>query len=404
MIMKNSRTKNSLVLLGATILGMLLVGGAVAGTVWYSSPILQPFPDLTGPHQVGITTFMWTDTERTETYASNPDEKRSLVVRVWYPADTVSLAKPYTHFGQKLPYLQKAFSAHYGLPEWVGTLLFPSRVTHAYVDAPLSTSAKSYPVILFFHGLLGVGDMSVSLLEELASNGYIVVAIDQPYFNFLTLYPNGTVVTAQRLSDQFAKASAAEQKEFQTEAIAVYKKDMKFVLDRLTFLSEDQATPFYHKLCLDRVGIMGHSAGGTAAIEFCRSDKHCKAVVNLDGWYDQVIGYEPFTTPTLLLFGQTKEATAEPTAEYLKRKNLTREQYYERERTIEEHKKAVCEKSAECSMVMIPGASHEDFGDGALLKWPLRSIDAPSGSTLLATINGKVLHFFNTYLMDGSCR
>ncbi len=383
---------------------LVVTGMVFIGMLWYSSPILKPLPEVTGPHHIGITSIVWTDKDRAEIYAPNTDEKRSVVVRLWYPADVISSSKRYQYFGQKLPYLQKAFSVRYHLPQWVGALLFPSRVTHSYLDVPISSSASPYPVILFFHGLLGVGDMSVSLIEHLVSHGYLVAEIDQPYFNFLTLYPDGKVITAQPLSDYFSKASTEEHKEFQTRAIDVYKKDMRFIFDQLALLNNDQSTLFYHKLCLDRVGVMGHSAGGTAALEFCRVDKRCKAAVNLDGWYDQAIGYELLTTPTLLLFGQTEELATEPTADYLKRKNLTREQYYERERTIENHKRVLCEKSEKCSMVSIPGASHEDFGDGALLKWPLRSFSAANGYRVLETVNRKVLTFFNTYLHDEHCR
>lgn len=379
---------------------LLLAGTALLGILWYISPILKPFPNLTGTYQIGTTTLAWTDSERFETYGNNPDEKRSVIVRLWYPAEYTSCTQPYFYLGQKLPYFQKIFSELYNLPTWATTWLFPNNMsTHACIDVPFATTRNKYPVILFSHGLGALpSDMYVGILENLASNGYIVIGIDHPYFNLLTLYPNGTVITSQLFNDQFNNTSAQEQKELQNKAIDIYKADMKFVLDQLALLNNDQNSLFYQKLALEHIGVMGHSAGGTAAIEFCRMDKRCKAIINLDGWYDQVIGYEPLTTPMLLLFEQPEEIIEEPTPEYLKRKNLTREEYYERERNIEEHKKLLCETSTDCSIVIIPGVTHGSFEDAVLLKWPMRSLNAADGYTLLTAINQNVLNFFNMHL------
>lgn len=380
---------------------LLIAGGALLGILWYISPILKPFPDLTGKYQIGTNSIAWTDPERIETYASNSNEKRSVMVRFWYPADYTSCAQPYFYLGQKLPYFQKAFAALYNIPEWATTWLFPNNIsTHACIDAPIASTKNKYPVILFSHGLGALpSDMYVAILENLASNGYIVVGIDHPYFNLLTLYPNGTVVTSQPFNDQFNNACAQEQQEIQNKAIDIYKADMKFVLDQLALLNNDQTSPFYQKFDLEHIGVMGHSAGGTAAIEFCRIDTRCKAMIDLDGWYDQVIGYEPLTTPMLLLFEQPEEPTEEPTPEYLKRKNLTREEYYECEHTIAEHKKTLCETSTDCSTVIIPGVTHGSFEDAVLLKWPMRSVSASNGYTLLAAINKNILQFFNAHLL-----
>ena len=64
------------------------------------------------------------------------------------------------------------------------------------------------------------------------------------------------------------------------------------------------------------------------------SDKRCKAAIDLDGWYDHIIGMQPLGKPLLLIFGSKSIEIAEPTADYLKRKEITREQYYEREKSI----------------------------------------------------------------------
>jgi hypothetical protein len=43
-------------------------------------------PEPTGPHSVGRVSYDWVDRARTEIYAANPEDRRELVVFVWYPA------------------------------------------------------------------------------------------------------------------------------------------------------------------------------------------------------------------------------------------------------------------------------------------------------------------------------
>lgn len=364
-------------------------------------PIIKPFPALNGPYEVGIQTIQLTDQRRTEIYSNNPADKRSLMVQMWYPsADNLTKkAQKHPYLGPKMPILQKAVAGYYGIPEWMSRLMLNGIATHVYQNAPLSQNQKMYPVILFSHGLLGSipSDMYVIILEHLASNGYVVLNIDHPYFSGLTLYPDGRIVSSHELNAQFQKMSPEEQKEFQTKAIDIYKADVQFVLNQLNVLNQDPESILYQHLDLNRIGVMGHSAGGTAAIELCRIDNRCKAAIDLDGWYDQAIGHEPIKKPLLLLFGSQSIEVTEPTAEYLARKNITREQYYEREQNIEEHKKELCNDPL-CSMVIIPGASHGDFGDEVLFKWPLRPWSAADSYTTIELINQNILKFLDNYL------
>jgi hypothetical protein len=83
--------------------------------------------------------------------------------------------------------------------------------------------------------------------------------------------------------------------------------------------------------------------------------------------------------------------------EYLKRKQLTREHYFEREQKIAEHRKELC-TNPNCSIVILPGIAHGDFGDGILLKWPLRSWNDVDSYKTIAIINETVLRFLDKYL------
>ena len=185
-----------------------------------------------------------------------------------------------------MPYFQQYLADKYHLTNATTKLLFGNITTHAYENAPLANTQDMYPVVLFSHGGLGFpSDMYSAILENLASHGYIVAAIDHPYFNGLTLFANGKVVTEKKLSDQFNKMPQKEQKAFLTTIIETFKADMGFIVDELEKLNENQTSIFYHHLDLNRIAAMGHSAGDLASIEFCRADSRCKAAIDLDGWY-----------------------------------------------------------------------------------------------------------------------
>lgn len=373
-----------------------LAFGIMFAVVWHSSPVLKPLPRPTGSFAIGVESLPLVDQQRQESYAAW-DKKRALMTHIWYPTD-VQEGTHYPYLGSLMPLFKKSFALLYGMPNWLNNLLWRNIYTHAFTDVPVAQKQKMFPVILFSHGLLGLpSQMYASIIENLASHGFIVVGINHPYFNILTQLPDESIVSSQALSAQFQKMNQAEQSTFLSQAIDVYKADFAFALDELKKLNQNKNSVFYNKLDLERVGVMGHSAGGTASIEFCRTDERCKAAADLDGWYDHIIGQEPIHKPLLLLFGQKSVEVTEPSAEYLQRKELTREQYFEREQKIAEHKKALCSEQ-HCSMIIIPEATHDDFGDGALLKWPLRAWHAVDSYKVIGQINKHLVEFFKRYL------
>jgi hypothetical protein len=68
----------------------------------------NPLPLPTGPYPVGRVSYDWVDTARAEIYAANPDERRELVVFLWYPAQP----DPTTEFA---PYLPAGLGTHCGV-------------------------------------------------------------------------------------------------------------------------------------------------------------------------------------------------------------------------------------------------------------------------------------------------
>lgn len=368
--------------------------------IWHVSPIFKPFPEPHGPFKIGTTNIELTDRTRKGLYTCNAEESRTLVVRFFYPADSIEHHEMYPYLGTKKSHFHKLIAKHYYIPELLSRLILRNIKTHSYMDVQISKKHPSFPLVLFSHGGLSLpSDTYVALLENIASHGYIVAAIDHPYFNTLTLYRSGKVISSQKLTERLNAMSQQEQKLFLHEMINVYKADLAFVVDGLTKINDDASSIFYRSFDLNHIAAMGHSAGGTAAIEFCRSDKRCKAAIDLDGWYDHVIGQEPLHKPLLVMFGSKSLEVTEPTAEYLKRKELTRDEYYEREKKINEHRNKLCAESM-CSFLVIPGATHNDFNDEVFMKWPLHSWDSTDAYKITSTINEHIIEFLEKYLKN----
>lgn len=52
-------------------------------------PIVIPvfrFPRPGGPYAIGTVTYHWVDATRTEVFTADPNDRRELMVQVWYPA------------------------------------------------------------------------------------------------------------------------------------------------------------------------------------------------------------------------------------------------------------------------------------------------------------------------------
>jgi predicted dienelactone hydrolase len=55
-----------------------------------SGDLKRELPALTGKLAVGRTSFHWVDASRPEAMTDNPDDRRELMVTIWYPAESVT--------------------------------------------------------------------------------------------------------------------------------------------------------------------------------------------------------------------------------------------------------------------------------------------------------------------------
>lgn len=179
--------------------------------------------------------------------------------------------------------------------------------THSFENAPLPRGKARYPIVFFSPG----GGMKAltyhMLLEDLASHGWIVAAVDPPHNARAMRFPDrrvlGNLPPAERGWPQ--PRNPEENQRFYKERIVHWARDISFVIDQLAALDKGKGQ-FAQRLDLQRgLGVFGHSRGGQAAATVRILDRRVRGGINIDGMFgdyavipatedDNAIGASPF--------------------------------------------------------------------------------------------------------------
>lgn len=264
-------------------------------------PLLLPvfaFEEPSGPYAVGTVTYHWTDERREETATPEAGDKRELMVQIWYPADmkTARGAKPAPYI-EHVPQVAQGLKAALSLPPALFSQLRWVEA-HAYSGLPLAEGERTYPVLLFSHGMTGFRNQNTFQTEELASRGYIVVGIDHAYGAAAVVYPDGRVAKMQSNNQSGFKAYE--------ESSRIWVDDVSFVLDQLEKANRSGGSGLLTgRLDLSRVGMFGHSFGGATAAQTLMKEERIRAAVNMDGTlYGSPVPEGGFGKPYLQLNGE----------------------------------------------------------------------------------------------------
>lgn len=232
---------------------------AATGTAVSSEPRLQ-LPAVTGRDHIGTVLLPLVDRARVDhAFGSG---HRELIVQLWYPAAAGGAGYA--------PYMPRRTASYiertYRLP--VGTV---SRIrTHARIAAPVA--AGHHPVLLYSPGSSEMRSDATALVENLASEGFVVVAIDHTHESQLVEFPNG-----QLIRGTFVDTGPASN----LGALRIRVTDSRFVIDQLAQLNRRGA--FAGRLDLSRIGMFGFSLGGATAAATMLADPRVKAGADLDG-------------------------------------------------------------------------------------------------------------------------
>jgi len=239
-------------------------------------------PAPNGRYATGESTFRLVDDRRPDPWTPS-QPYRELMISVFYPAVHTG-GRPFT---TQFPAgaaatigtaAEQNFNLPAGLVNWAATR------THSVQDA--ETAPGRFPVVLYSPGAGDVRDSNVTLVENLASRGYIVVTIDHTGEAPATEFPDGHIVGNSEVGAEFAQAyKDGTTLAFFTKLMTARQADIELVLDRLPSLPGRLT----RGMDLNRIGMFGHSAGGFTAANVMYTDPRIKAGADMDGTLEYTV-------------------------------------------------------------------------------------------------------------------
>ena len=279
--------------------------------------------------------------------------------------------------------------------------------------------AANCPLVLFAHGSFGYYQSNSSLYFELASNGYVVASIDHPYYAFFTKDTKGKTIIVDfefmqtAVNMQTSSDYTETEEDFNTicEWMSIRTADENFVLDSIKAAKNSGSldNAWYTKsekvdaeilkvleiTDTEKIGLMGHSIGGAAAVQLGRERDDITAVIDIDGtmlgehmsFNDGEIGYnpDPYPIPVLSLDNARTWAAS----------------YVGEKRETEYVNTYLLNNAVDSREAHFDGTEHMDFTDLPLFAPPLAKMlgkgDVDS-SEFIPEINSIILNYFNYYL------
>jgi len=211
------------------------------------------------------------------------------MVSVIYPAHDVQ-RYPVAH--QMTPGVAVGFDAlsgqlSYSVPP--NTVAWAATLTHEHEGAPVS--GGKHPVVLYSPGVGDVRSWDTSLVDQLASEGYVVVTIDPTYEASAVQFPDRVVPSNLLTWFQQAQQDGTVPELLQ-KVVTTRVADARFVLDELDRLAVGENPDAEHHplpaglsqdIDMNSVGMFGQSAGGFTALEAMYEDSRISAAIDMDG-------------------------------------------------------------------------------------------------------------------------
>ncbi|KAK9419145.1 putative Alpha/Beta hydrolase protein [Seiridium unicorne] len=328
------------------------------------------FPNLTGPLPVGTTALEVIDYSRTDPLAPSP-RPRALMISLFYPTTRSASASGKYTIAPDFPPATATFVDQYiNVPE--GTTV--SIYTQSYLNAPLASS--NFPVLLFGPGFGGSRLGYTAQLEDLASHGWIIVAVDHTYDALVVKFPDGTLVQALTEDPGNFPGGLARLTEIRAEDLQSVVSALKnaTVLEQIPALKTCNATARLH---LDQVGAFGHSLGGATAAQAMLDSDTFTCGANFDGslWGEATNTSldKPFLQVSAAAHNQTNDASWAEFWEQLKR--------FRRE-------------------IAVNGTVHYSFSDIPLIRDILGDVFPANQSSFYGSLTGERLIEIETATMD----
>jgi dienelactone hydrolase len=345
-------------------------------------------PQPTGSFGIGKSIHTIIDTSRNEKHGAG---KRELLIYIYYPTNTQSRS---SYASDIMPLLkenlQQSLNVDTQQLQYLDLLQ-----EHTTMHAPLLDIGSKFPVLFFCPGLGDPVETYTTLLEEMASQGYVVIAINHTYGVDPTVFPNGKIV---RMNTDLARFWYAPQSSFEDildEEHEWWLQDANFVIDAFKNICPDDSYRFLMgQLDYDSMGFFGHSFGGSLALQICRDRNDIRACVDLDGivFGPKSKRSEMVNVPCMFIMADKEVSDQE-----LEKHNIARAKYDQL--VVPRHPKLLYNALEKDSyFVTVKNSDHNSFSDLNLLKDPIVRHNNPT--EVITTTRMLLTQFFNHYLRN----
>lgn len=260
------------------------------------------FPQPSGDYSVGHQDYYWLNqsvcpdpfyngNNSADFNADNPKFCREMMVRVYYPSLAPKLLAT-AYDPAMIQGMQQSLQQI--LPDMPGNILASLDQVNTWdtANAPL-TPAMTFPVVIFSPGFGEDENTYVALIDELVSQGYIVVALNNTFISYSVSFPDAPIV-----SNISAKT---------TTTFMASQDDIKFVLQQLYSLHNSD--DIFQAMNLDEIGVVGHSLGADMAMYLGHTQtSEVKAAVALDPYDASDLGVTlnyQFNIPFMVMHADT---------------------------------------------------------------------------------------------------
>jgi len=257
-------------------------------------------PNPSGKYIVG-SQYIHLVTKEDEIITQQLDDKRELMIKVWYPSKLRNENKEaYLNQGER-----EGFTTKYGLPSFLLKYLDNVK-TNTYSKPKIAEG--TFPVLIFSHGYQSNASGYYALLEEVVSRGFIVLNINHTYESVGSLFPSDEIrFYSSQYNDKnnneemgemvwyatqaFKEVSTLDEKNKAiNEAIKKYyaaeithrwTRDIKSIIEEIPVWNKNSFLE--NHIDVTKIGAFGHSQGGAAIGQALLDIPEIMAGINMDG-------------------------------------------------------------------------------------------------------------------------
>lgn len=280
---------------GILLFFMLILGFSFATVL----PIFD-LPTPKGQYKVGVR-YIHVISDRDEHITKKEGDKREFMVKVWYPSNSLeSQREKYLDEGGR-----KGIAIKYNLPE--NTFGYLDKIKTNTFQEP-DFAAGTFPVLIFSHGYYSNAFGYYALIEDIVSQGFIVININHTYESVGSKFPSGEVKFYDKEYDKkhndeemasmiwkatedLKKATNITEKQKAIDYILKnyiaskiserWEKDIHEVVRQIPQWSE--TTFLANHIDTSKIGVLGHSQGGSAVGQALIDNPKITAGINIDG-------------------------------------------------------------------------------------------------------------------------